>query len=276
MLAAVAAVAAALVVTGALSGARALPPPPATTRHTTGAIVIERFVVESRSDGRTTRFSPEETLTETSRGGNFVATYSATGTGSRAQQEVNFAGDAEQIYDPRDNTIYETTFEAIAAAQRRLLEERLPKGSQGQSTSVEYFYASAGVSETPGWTSEYAKDVRDHSYRVEGATSVDGRAALELAPKVASRREGHGFETFPTIYVSPETYAPIEAVTHFRPPKGSQFRLSASITHWLEYRVIPATAANRRLLSLTALHPTAKISHSAMAYARATTPPGEL
>jgi hypothetical protein len=80
--------------------------------------------------------------------------------------------------------------------------------------------------------------------KVAGPTTVDGRRAIKLVPV-----HGHG-----EYDVAPGTYYPIREVLPYA--SGSQ------IITWSEYRVVPATAANERLLSLEARHPGARVDHS--------------
>ncbi|MGH2868880.1 MAG: hypothetical protein ACRDNK_15140 [Solirubrobacteraceae bacterium] len=81
--------------------------------------------------------------------------------------------------------------------------------------------------------------------KVLGPTVVDGRKAIKLVPI-------HG----PGEYdVAPGTYYPIREILQDTP--GSKVT-----TTWSEYRVVPATPANERLLSLPARHPGARIDRS--------------
>jgi hypothetical protein len=94
--------------------------------------------------------------------------------------------------------------------------------------------------------------------KVVGPTTVAGRRAIKLVPV-------HG----PGEYdVAPGTYYPIREVV--QDPSGVR-----TITTWSAYRVVPATAANERLLSLEARHPGARVDHSRAdflaAYARLVT-----
>jgi hypothetical protein len=79
-----------------------------------------------------------------------------------------------------------------------------------------------------------------------------------------------------TVYVTPGSYEPIESVNRTRLPgveyvngtKSVGVR-TISVTRWRTYRVLPATAANQRLLSLTARHPHARVVDNATAFLRA-------
>jgi len=81
--------------------------------------------------------------------------------------------------------------------------------------------------------------------KVVGPTIVDGRKAIKLVPI-------HGTGEYD---VAPGTYYPIREVVEDAPGAG------VTIT-WSEYRVLPATPANERLLSLPARHPSARIDRS--------------
>jgi len=58
--------------------------------------------------------------------------------------------------------------------------------------------------------------------------------------------------------VSPGTYAPLRTVT------GTPGNTTTITYH--EYRTLPATPANERLLDLTARHPRARVVHNDRAY----------
>ncbi len=64
--------------------------------------------------------------------------------------------------------------------------------------------------------------------------------------------------TFPTVYVSPSSYYPIREVT--LAPAGAKVHV-VGVINWLRYKVLPATAVNQRLVSLTARHPGARTVH---------------
>lgn len=80
--------------------------------------------------------------------------------------------------------------------------------------------------------------------KVVGPTTVDGRRAIEL-------KAIHGFDEYD---VAPGTYDPIRSVL------GSAAMLVT--TTYTEYRVLPATPANARLLDLAFRHPGARIDRS--------------
>jgi hypothetical protein len=81
--------------------------------------------------------------------------------------------------------------------------------------------------------------------KVAGATTVDGRRAIKLLPV-------HGSGEYD---VTPGTYYPIREVMHY--PSGAVTTIT-----WSDYRVVPATPATERLLSLEARHPHARVDHS--------------
>ncbi len=82
--------------------------------------------------------------------------------------------------------------------------------------------------------------------RVSGSITIDGRRAIRL---VGGR--GSGTEEYD---VAPGTYAPIREV-HRWPG-------TTTILTYSEYRVLPATAANMRLLNLAFRHPTARVDRN--------------
>ena len=169
-----------------------------------------------------------------------------------------------ELYDPSDNTIYETTNRAWQAASLRQLERDQPKGSQWSSSTQEA--VSYGPSYVPGKTSIYEQQLRAHLYRLASHTEVDGRAALKLVPTrrsvpVSTHSAIH--LVLGTVYVEPRTYYPIKEVTHTGFGSGLGTTL---VEDWLVYKVLPATATNLKLLSLTARHPGARVVHSATGY----------
>ena len=83
------------------------------------------------------------------------------------------------------------------------------------------------------------------SLKVVGPTTVDGRRAIKLVP-VRGRGE---------YDVAPGTGYPVREVV-------DNTDGTSTVTTWSVYRVLPATPANERLLSVTARHPGARIDHS--------------
>ena len=193
-----------------------------------GTIVIEQDRVHDFAGGYTQRnvtFSVEN-ITETSASGRQQRTF-VTGSYMRPGYQNVWTSSWEAVYDPADNTIY-------TGAENN--------GEPGLA---------------PDETSVFKQELDEHLYRPDGTSMVDGRAALKLVPVAATIRSyGGAAETYATVYVSPKTYYPLRSVTPA--PPGSRVRV-AEVTDWLAYRVVPATAASRRLVSLSTRHPHARV-----------------
>jgi hypothetical protein len=95
--------------------------------------------------------------------------------------------------------------------------------------------------------------------RIVGLTTVDGRRALELAG-LRSSRDG-GAQAGQKFWVDPKTYAPIKRVIDSRAGHVTQT--------WLEYKTLPITPANKRLLSPIARYPHAHIDRNHNDYVNA-------
>jgi hypothetical protein len=113
-----------------------------------------------------------------------------------------------------------------------------------------------------------AQAVRDmlkfHGIRVIGLTTVNGRRAIELAgPKFNPRLpENGGGDAGVEVWVDPKTYVPIKEVVDRRP-------LFEDAQTWIEYKTLPITPTNERLLSLIARHPHARIDRNHKEYLKA-------
>ena len=113
-----------------------------------------------------------------------------------------------------------------------------------------------------------AQAVRDmlksHGIRVIGVTTVDGRRAIELAgPKFNQHLpENGGGDAGVQVWVDPKTFVPIKEVVDRRP-------LFEDTQTWIEYKTLPITHANERLLSLIARHPHARIDRNHKDYVKA-------
>ena len=99
--------------------------------------------------------------------------------------------------------------------------------------------------------------------RVVARVTIDGHPALKLAQAWYMTDVGATGEVggYGTMYATPRTYEPVRDVL----PNGDD----TVMNNWLSYRVLPATRANLKLVSLTALHPGARVSHSATGFLRA-------
>jgi hypothetical protein len=198
------------------------------------------------------------TITETSANGAEELVFSAT-RGAPGFQAVS-AGDARQLYDPTNRTIYETTLKAL----KRLVLKRY-----GPDTGTKYTI-SFDPSIAPGRTSVFERELRRGLYKLDGHVTVNGRQALKLVPAhetVVLMDPKNGTHQFlGTVYVTPNGYAPIKEVLsrHHR----------TQVTNWSLYEVLPDTKANHRLVSLTARHPHARIVYGAAAYVNAVTQEG--
>jgi hypothetical protein len=163
-----------------------------------------------------------------------------------------------------------------AAQQRATVAEirsTAPKGSHaivGIAHGTAVGYSSATEQDVPGPTSIFERQLRAGQYRLAGRTTIDGRAALRLVQTrttvLALPNNAGSLESHDTAYVAPGTYNPIEEIISSTLP---DLRTTV-VNRWQSYKVLPATPANQRLLSLTARHPTARVIDNARAYLRAT------
>ena len=122
-----------------------------------------------------------------------------------------------------------------------------------------------GAPFSPGHDSVFEQQLRRHLYKLAGRTTLAGRPALKLVPAHGSTALINGqYQLLGSVYVSPRTYTPIREVVN--DGTGNSF-----VLEWTRYTVQPDTAANRRLLSLTARHPDARIVHGIGAFIAAQT-----
>jgi hypothetical protein len=101
----------------------------------------------------------------------------------------------------------------------------------------------------PSETAEIQAQLRAGKLKVVGPITIDGRKAIKLAAI-------HGIDEYD---VAPGTYYPIRQVLSY----GRAIKVT---TTYSEYRVLPATLANQRLLSLAARHPGARVDDSPADY----------
>jgi hypothetical protein len=99
--------------------------------------------------------------------------------------------------------------------------------------------------------------LKSHGIKVIGLMSIDGRRAIELAgPRFNPRLpDNGGGDAGVEAWVDPKTYLPIKEVNDRLP-------LFEDIQTWTEYKILPITRANERLLSLTARHPHAHVDRN--------------
>lgn len=108
----------------------------------------------------------------------------------------------------------------------------------------------------PGYAQTVQDEIRHHMLHYVGRTEVDGRAALELAGTSNGAKSGDEH-----IYLNPATHLPFEEVDL----PGTDHQQVIKLT----LRKLPITPATQRLVSLHALHPTARIDHRHQDYLRA-------
>ena len=97
-----------------------------------------------------------------------------------------------------------------------------------------------------------------HLLKVDGSTTIDRRAAIKLtgpAFDIHHQYTNADGDAGVTLYVDPHTYVPIAETIDRKP-------LFAETQVWTRYETLPITAANQRLLSLTARHPNARVDRN--------------
>jgi hypothetical protein len=99
-------------------------------------------------------------------------------------------------------------------------------------------------------TAEIHTQLQAGKLKVDGPTTINGRKAIRLT----SIHGPYGYE----YDVAPGSYYPIKEIFHSR--------AITVTTIYSEYRVLPTTPANQRLLSLPARHPGARIDHNPADY----------
>ena len=247
-----------------------------------GTIVVERITwtaygeITTTATGGFTDKQPVRTavtsVTETSADGTPLRSLISSSTMRPGFQDLSF-GNTIELYDPTTDTIYETTDQALQRAVVAQVQRNAPPGthvSSGKGTGrVQYAQRIVTYpSFAPGSISIPEQQLRAGLYRLGRRTTIDGRPAIELVPTHATVRFGvHSAirETIDPVYVSPRTFDPIEEVIRFA--GGGQ--KTWTVMRWPTYRVLPATTANLRRLSLTALHPHARVVRSASGYLQA-------
>lgn len=221
-----------------------------------GTIVVQRVVEPiSRRNGPQTRIS-FLMVTETSASGTVTRFASETSYGHLLAQSSVIAGNTLERYIPTDDTVYVMTDAAYEAAFRAYVRRHFPHVHARLAPPQSF----AGSWLEPGPESFFKVQLQRGNYQLAGQKRIDGRRVVELVPSpgrgsIAFALHSAAEMTLIPAYVSPHSYDPIEEKSN-----GTvRYR-------WTEYRVLPATAANQRLLSLTAEHPHARISDSAIAY----------
>jgi hypothetical protein len=122
----------------------------------------------------------------------------------------------------------------------------------------------APVPHFPSDTQAFRSMLKSHNLRVVGLTTIDGRSAIKLAGPKFDRRlpSDGGGDAGVELWVDPKTYVPIKEVDDRLP-------LFQTTQTWIEYKTLPITPANERLVSLTARHPHARIDRNRNDYLRA-------
>jgi hypothetical protein len=137
---------------------------------------------------------------------------------------------------------------AQAAALRDGTAHVLDLPDQGRPTASHL--RIAGLLRNPVETAEIRAQLKAGKFQVSGTTTIDGRQAIKL---VGVR--GNPIREYD---VAPGTYAPIRELVH---TPGN-----LTIVTYSEYRVLPDTPANARLLNLALRHPTARVDRNRADY----------
>lgn len=232
-----------------------------------GTIVVQRVAISARAVQSGKRNPPVAysvtEIVETAADGSEERTFTSETFSHPGLQQVT-AGQHVQLYDARDNTIFVTTQPAI---QRAL---RAEMGAAGDDVGVHQVSLRSRLVFSPGRQSVFAQQLHARQYRIAARTTTGGRPALEIVQTHPTRLHGFsvtgGYRSLTTAYVSPRTYDPIEEITHMSLPGVTD----TVVERWTEYRVLSSTTGNERLLSLTALHPHARIVDGARAFLQAT------
>ena len=281
----------AAILRGALA---ALQPPP-------GSIVIESYRSVQRTNPKLMTWAPGYTpprgiqvnawsqseITETPRGNGPPNEVNLGGPSVNGGVQIGEVNGNNELYDPANNTVYiSTNYGAditagkrpgtyvytlpktpnapagsaaaeqnahmpppltITAAQANALRDGtamvnvVPDKRHGTATDLTITAAYRLSDET----AQIRSQLTAGKLKLAGSTTIDGRRALKLVAV-------HGIDEYD---VAPGTYAPIRTVLGY----GAAITVT---TTYSEYRVLPATAANERLLDLTFRHPGARIDRS--------------
>ena len=236
-----------------------------------GTIVVQKTVIHEDLHSFHDKVTVESVL-QTSTTGHEQRTFVVVSRGDMHEQAAT-DGNLQEVYDPKRNMIYAATQAGIQAAQVRQLQAQAPKGSKtvmGTSTTI----SSNTLGEfLPGRTSVFEQQLRAGLYKIAGRTTIAGRPVLKLVPShravVLMNPTNGSHVLLGTVYLQPGTYYPIKNVVELPNLSvgGKTFKTAGkTITDWLEYKVLPATPVNEKLVSLTAQHPTARVVNSAAGY----------
>ena len=237
-------------------------------------IVVERMTVTGvTSEQHGVRHASAWTFTtisETSADGALLRSFIEDSISRPGFQQVTTPQTME-IYDPLDNTIFETSPSAYRQATNEQIARAIGHGRgvhvQRRSRRSITYYAAALV---PGRMSVPQQQLLAHQARIVARVTIAGRPALKLDDQRVTfapglRPSGH-YGSVSTQYVTPETYEPIEQITRSNFPGLRE----TVVGRWPGYRVLADTRVNQRLLSLSARHPTAHVVLGAAGYIRAT------
>ena len=229
-----------------------------------GAIVVQRVLTGlAPSGGGKVQWqrAPATSIIETSRQGAELRLLASSPSAGGA---TVVAGDRLEVYDPSSDTIYETTATAL---ERTTGMRELPFGV-GTVRGTGKIVLHSALRFVPGQTSVYEQELAAGLLRTGPTLRLDGREVLELFPVRRPATPAplrNLIELRASVYVSAQSYDPVEEVL----ATGPRSHQPSIYERWLTYLVLPATSANRRLLSLRAMHPLARVVSGARAYLRA-------
>ena len=269
-----------------------------------GTVLIESYTGTSRINPKYGRYAPgtrpshiesfrftAHEITETPAGKGAQNELNLDGGGGREIGELN---GTDELYVPRNNTVYLTsqyghaitrgprpgTFVytepkvanapagsaaadanahmpaplTITAAEARALRdgtasvESIPDNRAQTSFHLKLVPAFREALEYSDPTAAIRRQLAAGQLRVAGRMTVMGHPAIRLVASDGLTEDD----------VAPSTYAPLRTVTGTRG--------NTTIITYHEYRSLPATPANERLLDLRARHPQARVVHSDRAY----------
>ena len=253
---------------------------------TSGAIFVEDETYVSGPSVHGHPYTIDQVLETPAGSGSqsVLTTYSDPGQlhQNPAQTGWAYGNGAQEIYSRATNTIYQTSIwgpylhpgrrpdtyvyryakggvlavqrpVAVTAGQARALRN-------GTAAIISTSPGGALKIRNPGNAPSYAQTVHDeiknHMLHYAGTTTIGGRAALELAG-----RDGLGKSSETHIYLDPATHLPFEEVD--QPDTAHRQVIKLTL------RKLPITPATERLVSLHALHPSARIDRNHQDYLRA-------
>ena len=163
-----------------------------------------------------------------------------------AHAPVGSAAANDNAHMPPPLTI--TTAQAHALRDGTAWVESIPNNRAQTSFHLKVIPARREAQQYSDPTGVIRRQLAAGKLRVAGRTTVNGHAAIRLIATDGLAEDD----------VAPGTYAPLRTVT------GTHGN-TTTITYD-EYRTLPATPANERLLDLTKRHPRARVVHNDRAY----------